>query len=61
MMLKVEYKMEKVIVTSGSYVLNQSDVLEVEKLLSDGWSVKSVTMEHGDGHVTAIFVLQKNV
>lgn len=50
---------EKVVVVNTNGTIIQRNVREVEELLEQGWTVKSVTMDHCGDFSTAIFVLQK--
>lgn len=51
--------MEKVLVAHSGCYLENENVTEVNKLLMEGWTVKSVTMTSDGDSVTAVFVLQK--
>ena len=51
--------MEKVIVVTGVYPLDSSDMWEVNNELEMGWKVKSVTTQNTKNNMTVIFVLEK--
>lgn len=50
---------EKVLLASNKGHLDKFHMSEVNSLLEQGWSVKSVTLDTHKGWATAIFVLQK--
>lgn len=51
--------MEKVVVAHGLNWLGQEDLSEVNTLLEEGWTVKTIKTTSTEKHVTAVFVLEK--
>lgn len=51
--------MEKVVIISSSWEISSDHAEEVNKYLDKGWSVKTVHTAATEGHMTAIFVLEK--
>lgn len=53
--------MEKIIIVTEKRPLCNEDMDEINKHLSNGWSVKSVTPQSFKDSVSIIFVLEKNI